>query len=158
LLCGRARDPGDDACRSGERLHIGELRSGLHIVVVRESCSRPCAALDVDVEACLAELRDRLRDERDPMLAGSRLLRYGDSHAAANSMESDAGPSPEPLQRGPDLDLRARAADHLVGERSRAVMAPEVSGPHTVCDGFEAGLTNRPARRLYLRIVRVREQ
>ena len=55
------------------------------VVLVGEAGGRSGATLDANLEAGFAKLRDGLGDERDAPLAGSRLLRNRDSHAAANS-------------------------------------------------------------------------
>ena len=50
-------------------------------------------------------------------------------------------------ERRPDLELRARAADHLVGELARAGVAAEVGRADAVRDRLEARLADRPRRR-----------
>ena len=59
--------------------------------VVEESRSVAGAALDPDLEARVAELGDRLGDERHATLAGSRLPRNRDSHAERNSIRTGGG-------------------------------------------------------------------
>ena len=55
------------------------------------------------------------------------------------------------LERGPDLELPADAADHLVRELARAGVAAEVGGARPLRDGLEARLADRPRRLLSVR-------
>ena len=48
-----------------------------------------------------------------------------------------------PVERRPDLELRARAADHLVGERRRAVVTAQVGRADALGDRLERGLADR---------------
>jgi hypothetical protein len=49
------------------------------------------------------------------------------------------------LERGPDLELLAGAANHLIRELPCACRAAEVGGADAVGDGFEAGFADRAA-------------
>ena len=60
---------------------VDELGARLGVGVVAESGGRAGAAFDPHLEP-VAELRHGLGDERDAALAGSRLLRNSDAHAA----------------------------------------------------------------------------
>ncbi len=51
---------------------------------------------------------------------------------------------PDRLERRPDLELPAGAADHLVRELARRGVAAQVGGTRSFRDGFEAGLADRP--------------
>src|SRR5207253_4419888 len=53
-------------------------------------------------------------------------------------------------ERGPDLELRADAADDLVRELRRAGVAAEVGRPHAVRDRLETRLADRAADLLCL--------
>ncbi len=56
-------------------------------------------------------------------------------------------PPPRELEGRPDLELRARAADHLVGELRRRRVAGEVGRLHALGDRLERRLADRAARR-----------
>ena len=60
------------------------IRPGTKVLLVEDLVSTG-STLDLHVKA-VAELRDRLGNERDAAFAGSRLLRDRDSHPVANSM------------------------------------------------------------------------
>ncbi len=82
----KAAEYRDDA--TGDHIRrVGELAAGRRIVVVCESGSCSRTPLHADLEARSAELRDGLGDERDALLALSRLPRDRHSHAVANSTE-----------------------------------------------------------------------
>ena len=49
------------------------------------------------------------------------------------------------LERGPDLELLAGAANHLIRELPCACRAAEIGGADAVGDGFEAGFADRAA-------------
>ena len=62
------------------------------------------------------------------------------------------------LQRRPDVELRPGAADHLVGERRGAVVAPEVGGANALRHRFEGGLADRAPGVLARLVVGLHEQ
>src|SRR5262249_14774394 len=145
-------------CVGGERRACRELCSRLLVLAVREARGVPGAPLDVHVEPGLSKLRDRLRYERDAPLAGSGLLRNGDSHAVANSTARADASGSEPSQRAPDVELRPRPSDHLVRELRRPGMAAEIGGPDPVGDGLEAAFADCTTGPLGRLVVCLREK